>query len=399
MELNPVDERVLVDRPGVRGPLAQRLAVGLTGASHILFGNGRERDKLDGVDLDLAKTDPVAAALPNPGPLPQADREGDVSRQDVVAQLAAEVHIGDASAPPGSDLGCGKIAPIVCRLFGLHAGAQDVNATFWLLDAPVSIAQLSHRNADGYGLATFDGGGELDLVRAPIRAADDEEFAAAARATHASVFLAHVRYADTGPTSAANTHPFILDGRAFAHNGVVSDLDELDRRLGADRALVQGETDSERFFALMTQAIREHEGDVRAGIIASTAMLARDITLYSLNFLLAAAGHLWALRYPEHNDLYVLARAPGGPRGDQPLDEHSAHGTIRMRAAEGSQRPLIVVASEPMDEDLGWEEVAPGELLHIGPDLELDREIILDAPPRKPLSLSGRAADSQAQES
>jgi glutamine amidotransferase len=286
----------------------------------------------------------------------------------------------------------------VCRLFGLHAGAEDVNATFWLLDAPVSISELSHRNADGYGLATFGSDGEVDLVRAPVRAADDEGFAAAARDTHAAVHLAHVRYADTGEVSEDNTHPFSLDGRAFGHNGVVSDLDELDRRLGANRALVRGQTDSERFFALMTVAIREHDGDVRAGIIATATMLARDITLYSLNFLLATAGHLWAFRYPEHNHLYVLARAPGGPRGDQPLDEHSPHGTIRMRAREGSRRPLIVVASEPMDEDLGWDELASGELLHIGPDLELHREIILDEPPRKPLSLTGRAADSQAQE-
>jgi predicted glutamine amidotransferase len=287
----------------------------------------------------------------------------------------------------------------MCRLFGLHAGAEDVDATFWLLDAPVSIAQLSHRNADGYGLATFDSGGEPALVRAPIRAADDEAFAAAARATHAAVHLAHVRYADTGAVSEANTHPFTLDGRAFAHNGVVSDLDELDRRLGSDRALVHGETDSERFFALLTVAIREHDGDVRAGIIATTTMLARDITLYSLNFLLAAAGHLWAFRYPEHNDLYLLAREPGGPRGNQPLDEHSPHGTIRMRAQEGSRRPMIVVASEPMDENLGWAEIGPGELVHIGPELKVHREVILDERPHKPLSLTGRAADSQAQES
>jgi predicted glutamine amidotransferase len=286
----------------------------------------------------------------------------------------------------------------VCRLFGLHAGSEDVDATFWLLDAPVSIAELSHRNADGYGLATFDSEGELGVVRAPIRAADDEQFAAAARATHAAVHLAHVRYADTGPVSEANTHPFTLDGRAFAHNGVVSDLGELERRLGPDRALVQGETDSERFFALMTVAIREHDGDVRAGIIATIEMLAREITLYSINFLLAAPGHLWALRYPEHNDLWLLPRGPGGPRGNQPLDEHSPHGTIRMRARAGSRRPLIVVASEPMDEDLGWEELASGELVHIGPDLEVQREIVLDEPPSKPLSLTGRAADSQAQE-
>jgi predicted glutamine amidotransferase len=286
----------------------------------------------------------------------------------------------------------------VCRLFGLHAGGEDVDATFWLLDAPVSIAEQSHRNPDGYGLATFASDGELVVVRRPVRAADDEAFAAHARATHGAVYLAHVRYADTGPVALSNTHPFIFDGRAFAHNGVVSDLEELEIRLGSDRALLAGQTDSERFFALMTGAIREHGGDVRAGIIAATTMLAEEITLYSLNFLLVTPRELWAFRYPEHNHLYVLTRIPGGPRGDQPLDERSAHGTIRMRSREGTQRPLVVVASEPMDEDLGWDELAPGELLHVGPDLVVRREIVLSEPPRKPLTLRGRAADSQAQE-
>jgi predicted glutamine amidotransferase len=179
---------------------------------------------------------------------------------------------------------------------------------------------------------------------------------------------------------------------------VVADLDELEERLGSDRALVQGDTDSERFFALITASIREREGDVRSGIIAATTILAQEITLYSLNFLLATPSELWALRYAEHNHLYVLARTPGGPRGDHPLDETSAYGTLRMRSPEGSRRPVVVIASEPMDEDPGWQELESGELLHVAADLELHREKILADPPRKPLSLTGLAADSQAQE-
>lgn len=286
----------------------------------------------------------------------------------------------------------------MCRLFGLHAGGHDVDATFWLLDAPVSIAEQSHRNPDGYGLATFASDGEFDVVRRPVRAAGDEAFAAHARATHAAIYLAHVRYADTGPVALPNTHPFTLDGRAFAHNGVVADLDALEARLGDGRGALEGETDSERVFALITAAIREHDGDVRAGIVAATTTLAREITLYSLNFLLATSTELWAFRYPEHNHLYVLLRVPGGPRGDQPLDEHSPHGTLRIRSRDGSSRSLVVVASEPMDEDLGWEELASGELLRVGPDLVVHREIIVAEPPRKPLSLTGRAVESQAQE-
>ena len=59
MELDPVDEGVLVDRPGVRGALAQGLAVGLAGLPDVCLGDRRERDKLDCVDLDQAGADPV----------------------------------------------------------------------------------------------------------------------------------------------------------------------------------------------------------------------------------------------------------------------------------------------------------------------------------------------------
>ena len=81
----------------MRGALAQRLTVGLAGPSDVLAGDRRERDKLDGVDLDLTGPDPVAAALLDPWPLPQPDRERDVSGQDVVAQLTAELHVPDAN--------------------------------------------------------------------------------------------------------------------------------------------------------------------------------------------------------------------------------------------------------------------------------------------------------------
>src|SRR6185436_16088728 len=97
VELDPVHERVLVDRPGVRGAVTQGLAVGLTGAPDVLLGDRRERDELDRVDLDHAEPDAVAPALLDLRPLPQPDRQRDVAAQDIVAQLAAELHTPDAS--------------------------------------------------------------------------------------------------------------------------------------------------------------------------------------------------------------------------------------------------------------------------------------------------------------
>ena len=97
MKLNPVDERVLLDRPGVRGAPAQRLAVGLAGSPDVPPGDRRERYKLNRLDLDLTKADAVATALLDPRPLPQSDRERDVSGENVAAQLRTEFHTGDAS--------------------------------------------------------------------------------------------------------------------------------------------------------------------------------------------------------------------------------------------------------------------------------------------------------------
>src|SRR3954451_11636851 len=97
MELDPVDERVLVDRPRVCGAVAQGLAVGLAGSPDLRLGDLRERDELDGVDLDHTQADPVAPALLDLWPLPQPDRQRDVAAQDVGAQLAAELHAPDAS--------------------------------------------------------------------------------------------------------------------------------------------------------------------------------------------------------------------------------------------------------------------------------------------------------------
>ena len=98
MEVNSIDKRALFDRPCVCGTLAQRLPIGLARSSDILSGDRRERNKLDGVDLDLTESHAVAAALLDSWPLPQPDGERDVSGQDVVAQFAPDLEaIGGAT--------------------------------------------------------------------------------------------------------------------------------------------------------------------------------------------------------------------------------------------------------------------------------------------------------------
>jgi predicted glutamine amidotransferase len=155
--------------------------------------------------------------------------------------------------------------------------------------------------------------------------------------------------------------------------------------------MVMGDTDSERFFALITIAIREAGGDVRAGITAAVRELAAGYELYSLNFVLGELGHIWAFRYPEHNPLHIHRHEPG----DQ-LDQADSGGTLRLHSDDAADVPLVVIASERISDEGEWDEIEVGELVHIGPDLEVDREIIVDAPPAHPMVLSGRAEESQS---
>ena len=138
----------------------------------------------------------------------------------------------------------------------------------------------------------------------------DADFATEAHRMTGTTFIAHVRYATTGSLDVHNTHPFLQDGRIFAHNGVLEGLDVLDERLrevGTDD-LVLGQTDSERVFALITASIRARDGDVTAGLVDAMTWLAANVPIYAVNILLSTATDMWALRYPEPNELYVLDR-------------------------------------------------------------------------------------------
>ncbi len=252
----------------------------------------------------------------------------------------------------------------MCRLFGLRA-ARPITATFWLLDAPDSLAAQSHRNPDGTGIGSFAPDGTPIIDKAPMAAWEDTDFAAEARALTSDTFVAHVRYASTGALTAPNTHPFTQDGRIFAHNGAFSGLDVLDRRLAEldAQSLVGGETDSERMFALITAETRARAGDVEGGIVAALTWIIEQLPIYALNVILATPDQMWAVRYPDTNELWLLQRPASG-------DDLAARSPrISARSDELGDCDSVVVASERMDDDPAWRPIAAGELVRIDRDL------------------------------
>ncbi|MCW2527991.1 MAG: putative glutamine amidotransferase domain protein [Pseudonocardiales bacterium] len=284
----------------------------------------------------------------------------------------------------------------MCRLFGLHAGAAAVSATFWLLDAPDSLAAQSRRNPDGAGVGVFEPDGPPQVSKQPIAAWDDTDFASAARELTGTTFVAHVRHASTGADTMANTHPFEQAGRLFAHNGVVQGLDHLDARLmelGVFN-LVLGETDSERVFALITGETASHGGDVTAGLAAAIGWIGEHLPIYSVNMVLVTGSDLWALRYPATNELWVLQRPAGGAGDSLPLNARTER--IHARSAGLAAQPSVVIASEPMDSDPGWRLLASGELLRVTRDLALVTSMPFPSQPAHQLSLSDLAPTAAA---
>jgi predicted glutamine amidotransferase len=287
----------------------------------------------------------------------------------------------------------------MCRLFGMTSCPARVRATFWLLEAPDSLSAQSRRDPDGTGLGYFDAAGHPVVRKAPIAAFKDRSFAEQARTVESSTFIAHVRYASTGELSESNTHPFSMHGRLFAHNGVIEGLDALERRIGPGMAQVKGDTDSERFFALVTREIEARGGDVGAGLTAAARWVAEELPVFALNVVLVTADELWALRYPQTHSLYVLERRGNGPHQEGHLDHEGAAGRLHVRSGDLAGVPAVVVASERLDGDPAWRALEVGELLHVGADLRVDARIALPDPPKHPLTLDDlrpEAASSQS---
>jgi predicted glutamine amidotransferase len=290
----------------------------------------------------------------------------------------------------------------MCRLFGITGGSEPLRATFWLLQAPDSLSEQSRREPDGAGIGFFDGDDRPVVSKQPIAAFEDRQFAEEAKDVQARTIVAHVRFASTGALTVDNTHPFEQAGRLFAHNGAIEGLPALESELGPEgMADVHGETDSERWFALITREIARADGDVAAGIESATRWLAANVPVLSANFVLIEPDQLWALRYPEADQLQVLERdaGGGGESAPGPLQHRSSTGHIHVRSDELSDRPAVIVATEPMDDDPGWREIGSGQLLHVDPQLRVTVATIADGPPAHPLTvadLTGRAAASQA---
>jgi glutamine amidotransferase len=206
-----------------------------------------------------------------------------------------------------------------------------------------------------------------------------------------------------------------MHGRIMAHNGGFGAVARLDEQLGRYGSLVLGDTDSERYFALMTQQIDSHDGDVGAGIAAAARWIGANLPVSSLNTIVVTPGELWALRYPGQHALHIIERPAGAsaPAGASVRDSAGAMGATGTRAAAADQAAggaglhvrsatslvhapalhstaSVVVASERLDGESGWRMLESGELVHVRPDLTVESAVVIPAAPAHLVPLGGQ---------
>jgi len=234
----------------------------------------------------------------------------------------------------------------MCRLLGYAASAPLTLAE--LLGEPdlSRFTQLACKHGDGWGFARA-GAGVVEVVKAPDSARLSPEFDRLVHQQSADLAMVHLRWATLGlPVAQRNAHPFTNGQVAFAHNGSIRPPASLEPLLSKQvMPLLQGETDSERFFL----AVLSHLGvatDVDAVVRACAAAVhavTSTLTYSSLNSMLITPNHLYAL-------------CAYDPKEELKEDEPEYYRLRHRRTATS-----VVVSSSGWGS--GWESLENGQLL------------------------------------
>ena len=130
-----------------------------------------------------------------------------------------------------------------------------------------AFTELSSLHRDGWGIAYGDAD-EIKLVRDTSPAHESKVYSDLLTQMQSTDAIAHLRWAtEELAVCIPNTHPFVKQGPqgeiAFMHNGGVPRGDSLNALIDADYlAELEGDTDSEQYFAALLTQLRKTDGDL-----------------------------------------------------------------------------------------------------------------------------------------
>ncbi len=193
----------------------------------------------------------------------------------------------------------------MCRLLGWSSAEPVTVAELLGEPALERLRELAAVHAHGYGMAWYaEGDDQLHSHRSTLAAGDDGDFDRFVHGARTRRGLLHLRLATPGlGLGLVDTHPFVADGMAFAHNGAIFPHDRTDLLLPTGADAPAGSTDSERYFARLRNNIGHKQGGA-AVARAAGRVLSRvrwhGMSTTSLNALLLTPRelHLISLHDP-----------------------------------------------------------------------------------------------------
>lgn len=242
----------------------------------------------------------------------------------------------------------------MCELLGMSANVPT--------DVVFSFTGLMQRGGhtgphrDGWGIGFYEGRG-LRLFQDPLASADSEIARLVQRyPIKSETVIGHIRQANVGAVSLANTHPFMREmwGRnwCFAHNGQLADFAP---QLGMYQPV--GDTDSEAAFCDMLNRLRAACSS-ECGIEQLLPVIIAACNEYRskgvFNCLLSNGD--WLFSYCTTKLAHITRRAPFGPATLKDADM-----SVDFQSETTPNDVVTVLATEPLTDNELWTLYAPGE--------------------------------------
>lgn len=154
-----------------------------------------------------------------------------------------------------------------CGVFGIWS-SENINAAQYIY---YGLVALQHRGQESSGIVVCDTCGPIGNICAykGMGLVSEVFHDDALKKLRGNIGIGHVRYSTTGESCEDNAQPIVLNyvkgTLALAHNGNVTNADEMRKELEAERAVFRGTTDSE-VIAYKIAEKRIHTGCIETAV-------------------------------------------------------------------------------------------------------------------------------------
>lgn len=220
-----------------------------------------------------------------------------------------------------------------CGVIGIFSQDKDANVIPMAFDA---LRAIQHRGQEAWGIAVPD---KSPVKRIGLVSSASDEFAEIAKQFASNAVIGHVRYSTVGRSNLENAQPLKVADLCIAHNGTISNAQEISNMVGGCTFTPQSSSDTLVVAQRLVSLLSEKSGLAEALSVLKNEMIGS----YCFTFL-DKSGHVYAARDPHGFRPLVV-----GSQDDE---------RIHIVASESAALTAIGATLE--------RDVRPGELVSLG---------------------------------